>query len=180
VWQTTRCKPFVTCGATTTSHYNFCNQRRGVRINENNVLHPHFPTKGALTSHRSAFRYSRWEFCAVRLSPAIASKSRRCRVVTDRPKVAHRASARILLYTENSGGTVAGRIENLRPWPKGVSGNLKGRPKEDISAEIARALFENNAEAIYTVLARLNRQGRCIGTEPSESMHFCIANSRCS
>ena len=60
----------------------------------------------------------------------------------------------ILLYTENSGGTVAGRIENLKPWPKGVSGNPKDRPKCDISAEIARAVFENNAEAIYTAMAR--------------------------
>jgi len=59
----------------------------------------------------------------------------------------------ILLYTENSGGTVAGHIENLKPWPKGVSGNPKGRPKCDISAEIARAVFENNAEAIYRAMA---------------------------
>jgi hypothetical protein len=54
---------------------------------------------------------------------------------------------------QNSGGTVAGRTENLKPWPKGVSGNPKGRPKEDISAELARAIFENNAEAIYRAMA---------------------------
>jgi hypothetical protein len=51
---------------------------------------------------------------------------------------------------QNSGETVAGRVENLKPWPKGVSGNPAGRPKNDISVEIARAVFENNPEAIYT------------------------------
>ena len=55
---------------------------------------------------------------------------------------------------ENSGETVAGRIQNLKPWPKGVSGNLRGRPKGDLSSEIARAVFENNAEAIYRAMAR--------------------------
>lgn len=49
---------------------------------------------------------------------------------------------------------MAGRIQNLKPWPKGVSGNLRGRPKGDLSSEIARAVFENNAEAIYRAMAR--------------------------
>ena len=42
---------------------------------------------------------------------------------------------------------MAGCIQNLKPWPKGVSGNPAGRPKNDISVEIARAVFENNPEA---------------------------------
>lgn len=37
-------------------------------------------------------------------------------------------------------------------FPKGVSGNPSGRPKEDVAAKIARAIFENNEEAIYQKL----------------------------
>jgi len=55
--------------------------------------------------------------------------------------------------------TVAGRIQNLKPWPKGVSGNPAGRPKSDVSSEIARAIFENNAEAIYRGMARRLAKG---------------------
>jgi hypothetical protein len=33
-------------------------------------------------------------------------------------------------FTQNSGGTVSGRIENLTPWQKGTSGNPGGRPKK--------------------------------------------------
>lgn len=49
---------------------------------------------------------------------------------------------------------MGGRIQNLKPWPKGISGNPAGRPKDDLSVQIARAVFENNAEAIYRGLAR--------------------------
>ena len=55
--------------------------------------------------------------------------------------------------------TVGGRVQNLKPWPKGVSGNPAGRPKNDISVEIARAVFENNAEAIYRGMARKLAKG---------------------
>ena len=47
-----------------------------------------------------------------------------------------------------------GRIQNLKPWPKGVSGNPAGRPKRDVTAEIAQAVFENNADAIYRAMTR--------------------------
>ena len=54
---------------------------------------------------------------------------------------------------------MAGRVQNLKPWPKGVSGNPAGRPKNDISVEIARAVFENNPEAIYRAMARRLMKG---------------------
>ena len=60
---------------------------------------------------------------------------------------------------ENSGETVGGRIQNLKPWPKGVSGNPAGRPKKDISVEIAQAVFENNPEAIYQGMLRRLKKG---------------------
>jgi hypothetical protein len=68
----------------------------------------------------------------------------------------HNGSA---VYVRNNGETVAGRLENLKPWPRGVSGNPAGRPKGDISSEIARAIFENNAEAIYRGMARRLAKG---------------------
>ena len=54
---------------------------------------------------------------------------------------------------------MGGRIENLKPWPKGVSGNPGGRPKRDLSAEIAQAVFENNPEAIYRAMLRALKKG---------------------
>ena len=61
--------------------------------------------------------------------------------------------------TENSGETVAGRVQNLKPWPKGVSGNPGGRPKRDLASEIAQAVFENNPNAIYEAMLRALKKG---------------------
>jgi hypothetical protein len=53
---------------------------------------------------------------------------------------------------------VAGHIQNLKSWPKGVRGNPGGRPKRDLASEIAQAVFENNPEVIYQgMLCRLKK-----------------------
>jgi Family of unknown function (DUF5681) len=54
---------------------------------------------------------------------------------------------------------VAGRIENLKPWKPGQSGNPGGRPKRDLASELAKAIFENNSEAIYRGMARKLAKG---------------------
>src|SRR5712692_3816861 len=44
--------------------------------------------------------------------------------------------------TENSGkAVVKGRVENLRPWPKGTSGNPGGRPKSAALSGAFRAVL---------------------------------------
>ena len=54
---------------------------------------------------------------------------------------------------------MAGRTENLKPWKPGHSGNPAGRPKRDLSAEIARAVFEQNPELIYRAMLRALKKG---------------------
>ena len=64
---------------------------------------------------------------------------------------------------ENTAPVSEGRrrsLANLKPpWAKGVSGNPGGRPKVDLASEIARALFENDAEAIYVAFQKVLRKG---------------------
>lgn len=54
---------------------------------------------------------------------------------------------------------MAGRIENLKPWKPGQSGNPGGRPKRDMASEIARAIFEQNAGAIERAFAAALKKG---------------------
>ena len=54
---------------------------------------------------------------------------------------------------------MGGRVANLKPWKPGQSGNPGGRPKRDLAAEIARAIFERDPEAIERVLAKELRKG---------------------
>ena len=52
-----------------------------------------------------------------------------------------------------------GKTENLKPWPKGQSGNPGGRPKRDVASEIAQAIFEQDAEAILAVFSKALKKG---------------------
>ena len=45
----------------------------------------------------------------------------------------------------------AARIARFR-WVKGQSGNPGGRPKSDFSRQIAKAVFEQNAPAVYRAM----------------------------
>jgi hypothetical protein len=54
---------------------------------------------------------------------------------------------------------VAGRKENLKSWKPGQSGNPGGRPKHDLAAEIARAIFEQEPEVITRALAAELKKG---------------------
>ena len=48
-------------------------------------------------------------------------------------------------FTQNRGRTVSDRNANLKPWPKGVSGNPGGRPKKKaITEELDRLLEEES------------------------------------
>lgn len=46
----------------------------------------------------------------------------------------------------------------VAPWPKGVSGNVHGRP-HDAAAKVARAVFESNEEVIYEAMAKAILKG---------------------
>lgn len=52
-----------------------------------------------------------------------------------------------------------GNVENLKPWPKGVSGNPAGRVKNDIAAQIARACFEGDPEMLRQVFTKALKRG---------------------
>lgn len=44
-------------------------------------------------------------------------------------------------------------------WKPGQSGNPGGRPKNDLAAEIARAVFEQNAEAVFRAFSKALLRG---------------------
>ena len=44
-------------------------------------------------------------------------------------------------------------------WKKGVSANPGGKPKVDLSAEIARGIFENNKDVIYAAFVKMLKRG---------------------
>lgn len=48
-------------------------------------------------------------------------------------------------------------------WVPGVSGNPAGRARQDVGAEIARAVLENNQEAVYNALSSALLKGNFYG-----------------
>lgn len=67
----------------------------------------------------------------------------------------------------------AKRLANLvAPWPKGVSGNPGGRPKVDLAAEVARAVFSENKEAIYAAMSKALLSGNAYSFDVIASRGF--------
>ena len=64
---------------------------------------------------------------------------------------------------QNNGKTTEkkkrGGTENLKPSKPGQSGNSGGRPKRDLESEVARAVFEENADAIYRAMLKALLKG---------------------
>jgi len=55
---------------------------------------------------------------------------------------------------------VAGRTQNLKPWPKGFSGNPGGRPKrKPIEEALLAALKPAEAQAVAKALVRQAKRG---------------------
>jgi hypothetical protein len=54
---------------------------------------------------------------------------------------------------------VTGRVQNLKPFKKGQSGNPGGRPKKDLASIIASEVFAENPESIKTGFAKKLQHG---------------------
>jgi len=58
---------------------------------------------------------------------------------------------------------------NLKAWPKGVSGNPAGKngwsERNDLAAKIARAIFEQDGEAIFELFGRCCAKVRLMRTK---------------
>ena len=77
------------------------------------------------------------------------------------PDITRNGDTKEPMSTQNSGKNSGrgGRIENLKPWKKGQSGNPGGRPKRGRSADIAVAIFEENSAEIYHAMRKALLKG---------------------
>ena len=60
---------------------------------------------------------------------------------------------------EGKRGKHPNSLKNMKPWPKGVSGNPGGLPGFDVAAHLARTVIEENREAIYEGLSKAAMTG---------------------
>ena len=54
---------------------------------------------------------------------------------------------------------MAGRVQNLKPFKKGESGNPGGRPKKDLASIIAHEVFAEQPEKIKAAFAKALQRG---------------------
>jgi hypothetical protein len=76
------------------------------------------------------------------------------------PSIDIQGAIRIIKWTVLALGSEAPArsLANLRPWRPGQSGNPKEGPvRHDLASEIARAVFEHNAEALYAAFTKACR-----------------------
>jgi hypothetical protein len=64
--------------------------------------------------------------------------------------------AKLIISLRTVEKTVAGRVQNLKPWKKGVSGNPGGRPKKKLIDEaLEELLLSNNSELAVAIAKKL-------------------------
>jgi hypothetical protein len=61
--------------------------------------------------------------------------------------------------TEKRGRHPNSRANLCAPWEPGQSGNPGGRVKNDMAAEISRAIFENNPKLVYKAYVKALSKG---------------------
>lgn len=93
----------------------------------------------------------------MKTSDSIEEQSER-KNARDNGDAARSSPANTLPVRKKSGRGDASRIAPWF-WKPGQSGNPSGRPRHDLAAEIAKAVFENNAEALYKAYCKAALKG---------------------
>jgi len=73
----------------------------------------------------------------------------------------HKSRQRASAQNSKQAANREARIARLAPFKfkPGQSGNPGGRPKRDFAAEIAQAIFEQNADAVYKAMLKALKKG---------------------